>query len=92
MKLNEYGFAAGILAAAIALAPIAPAAASDAAHKAGLPPKNPPAARAPSIARVVVSPTPEQLAEIRAQKRPARPQKRALVATRSVHPAVADAL
>ena len=76
MKRIEYRMVAGFLAAAIGFAPIGYAAAADtksntgqSRNKSGQVRAPSPAAQAPLIGRVVVTPSPEQLAKIRLEKR-----------------------
>ena len=76
MKPIEYSIAAGFLAAAIGFAPIGYAAAADtksntgqSRNKSGQVRAPSPAAEAPLIGRVVVTPSPEQLAKIRLERR-----------------------
>ena len=67
MNRFEHRVLAGFLAAAIGFAPIAIAAAAESTGKAGKALKQ--TTKAPAIARVVVTPSAEQMAEIRREKR-----------------------
>ncbi|TSA14272.1 MAG: hypothetical protein D4R74_08585 [Betaproteobacteria bacterium] len=77
MNRFERKVLAGFLAAAIGFAPIAFAAAAETNGKPGKASKQ--TTKAPEIARVVVTPSAEQLAEIRQQRRMAGIEKRATV-------------
>lgn len=81
MNRIEYRIVAGFLAAAIGFAPIgfAAAADTDTNHKTGQVRAESPAATAPLIARVVVTPSPEQMAKIRLERRMIGLEKRATV-------------
>ena len=80
MKRIEHKLAAGLFAAVIGFAAIGVAAAADAVHKAAPARNHSPAANAPLIARMVVKPSPEQMAKMRAERRAADLEKRAAVA------------
>lgn len=69
MKRIEFRMVAGFLAAAFGFGSIGFAAAADKDDNTGRIPAKSPAANAPLIARVVVTPSPEQLAKIRLEKR-----------------------
>jgi len=69
MNRIENRIVAGFLAAAIGIAPFGFAAAADAINKTGQVLAKSPAAKAPVIARVVVTPSTEQMAKIRLEKR-----------------------
>ena len=94
MNRNERRIAAGLLAAAFAVAPLTYAAAADAKHGTGPAREKPPATDAPVIARVVVTPSPEQIAKIRGKEGMTGQQSRAVVAQRahSRNSAATDAL
>ena len=77
MNRFEHKVVAGFLAAAIGFVPIALAAAAESNGKAGKALKQ--TTKAPAIARVVVTPSAEQMAEIRHERRMAGIEKRAIV-------------
>jgi hypothetical protein len=80
MNRIENRMAAGFLAAAVALAPMAFAVAADRGAKAAQPPAKPRAANAPPIARIVVTPSAEQMAKLRAEQRMVTRERDATVA------------
>lgn len=75
-----YRIAAGIMAAAIGFAPIGPAAAGDSktGNKTGrVRAKSPLSAEAPLLGRIVITPSPEQRAKRRLERRMVRLENRA---------------
>ena len=83
MKRIEHKLAAGLFAAVIGFAAIGVATAADTVHRAVPARNNSPAANAPLIARVMVKPSPEQMATIRAERRAAELAKRAMFAQKA---------
>lgn len=83
MKRIEHKLAAGLFAAVIGFALVGVAAAADTVHKAVPARNSSPAANAPLIARVVVKPSPEQMATIRAERRATELERRAVVAQKA---------
>lgn len=77
MNRIEYTIVAGLLAAAIGFASLGPAAAAEQKNKLGRVPAKSSAAKAPFLGRVVVRPSPEQMAQIRLEKRMTELQNRA---------------
>ena len=77
MNRTKYRFLAGILAAAIGFAPVGPAAAANTKSKTGQVPGKSHGAKAPFLARVVVTPSPQQLSKIRREKRMTELENRA---------------
>ena len=69
MNRIEYRIVAGLVATAIGFAPMAFAAAADTNGKTSQPGAESPAANAPLIGRIVVRPSPEQMAKFRLEKR-----------------------
>lgn len=77
MNRIEYKFLVGILAAAIGIVPIGPAAAADAKNQIRSVAAKTPVAKAPFLARVVITPTSQQLSKIRREKRMSELKNRA---------------
>lgn len=102
MNRNECRILAGFLAAAIGLAPMGSAAAADPMNKTANKTENKtgqvraksPAAEAPFLGRVVVRPSPEQLAKIRLERRMIGIENQATAGEQagSGHPATTGAL
>jgi hypothetical protein len=69
MNRIDYTVRSGFLVATIGFATTGVAAPTDAANKTALVPATSPAAKAPSMARVVVTPSAEQMGRIRSQRR-----------------------
>lgn len=83
MKRIGYKLAVGLFTAVIGLALIGTATAADTTHKTASARGKSPAANAPLIARMVVKPSPGQMAKIRAERRAAELEKRAVVAQKA---------
>lgn len=77
MNRTEYRLLAGILAAAIGFVPVGPAEAANTKSKTAQVPAKSPAAKAPFLARVVVTPSSQQLSKIRREKRMTELENRA---------------
>lgn len=94
MSRIENGILAGFLAAGIGLATLVPTMAADATIRAGTVAQRSPGPNAPLLGRVVITPSPEQIAERRAGKRVAELRNRAHAGQRtsSTHAAGIGAL
>lgn len=68
MNRIEYRIVAGLVATAIGFAPLGFAVAADTNSKTSQPGANSPAANAPLIGRIVVRPSPEQMAKFRLER------------------------
>jgi hypothetical protein len=77
MSRTEYRLLAGILVAAIGFVPVAPAAAANTKSKTAQVPAKSLGAKAPVLARVVVTPSSQQLSKILREKRMSELEKRA---------------
>lgn len=94
MNRIEYSIAAGFLTIAIGFGPIGFAAAADTKSKTGQVRAKSPAANAPLLGRIVVTPSPEQIAKIRMEKRMIGLENRATIGkqTANGHTAATGAL
>ncbi len=97
MNRVGYSIVAGFLAAAIGFAPMGPAAAGDSktGNKTGqVRAKSPLSAEAPLLGRIVITPSPEQMAKLRLERRMVRLENRAndVQRTGNGHPEVTGAL
>lgn len=95
MNRIAYRIVSGCLAAAIGIATIGSAAAADAKSKTGqVRAKSSLSAQAPLLGRIVVVPSPEQMAKIRRERRMMELENRAADSKTvgSIHPHVTEAL